>query len=293
MSLLIQLAINGLIAGSIYALVACGFSLIYATNRFMHFAHGSSVVVAAYALFTLFSTFQVPFWLACILTIMIAGLFGLLVNHIIYMPLQKKKSSNVVLLIASVGVMILMENSILLAFGAETKTIGYITETTNIQGGGAIITPLQIVLVGVSLLLFFLLYIIMKKTTVGRNMRAVADNKDLAKIMGINTRHVADYSFIIGSALAGIAGILIALEQNINPLMGTKLMIKGFTGAVIGGMSSVPASIIGSFILGIAENMGIWYLPSRYKDAIAFGLLFLFLLFKPSGLFGLNKGVKQ
>jgi len=125
------------------------------------------------------------------------------------------------------------------------------------------------------------------------NMRAVADNKELASIVGIDHRRVSDYAFFIGSSLAGIAGILIGLEQNLEPVMGTSLMIKGFTGAIIGGITSVPASIIGSYLLGLVENFGIWYLPSGYKDAIAFTLLFLFLLFRPSGMFGIDKGVKD
>ena len=124
-------------------------------------------------------------------------------------------------------------------------------------------------------------------------MRAVADNKELASIVGINPKKIAIYSFLIGSALAGIAGILIGLEQNMDPTMGTELMIKGFTGAIIGGIGSVAGAIPGSYLLGIAENFGIWYLPSGYKDAIAFVLLFIFLLFKPEGLFGVIKGVKE
>jgi len=123
-------------------------------------------------------------------------------------------------------------------------------------------------------------------------MRAVSDNKELAAIAGINQKRVSDYSFIIGSVLAGIAGILIGLEQNLEPTMGTTLIIKGFTGAVIGGITSVPASILGSYLLGLAENYGIWFLPSGFKDAIAFAILFLFLLFKPNGLFGFNRGAK-
>ena len=113
-----------------------------------------------------------------------------------------------------------------------------------------------------------------------------------AAIIGINHRKVTTIAFALGTMLAGVAGILIGLEQNLEPTMGTRLMLKGFTGAVVGGVSSVPASILGSYILGLVENFGIWYLPSGYKDAIAFVLLFLFLLVKPAGLFGKDKGVK-
>jgi len=169
------------------------------------------------------------------------------------------------------------------------KTIGYIKVGKGLSFIGAVITKLQIAIIIVSLLLLISLYFFMKKAKLGRDMRAVSDNKELASIVGINQRRVSDYSFILGSALAGVAGVLIALEQNLEPAMGTTLIIKGFTGAVIGGISYVPASVLGSYILGVAENYGIWFLPSGYKDAIAFVLLFIFLLFRPSGLFGLKR----
>jgi branched-chain amino acid transport system permease protein len=288
-----QLVVNSLIIGSVYALVASGFSLIYATNRFMHFAHGTSVVVSAYILFWLFNMLGLSFYLSCILTLLISAVFGLGMYRLVYMPLQNKKASNVILLIASVGLLILFENLILLLFGADVKTIGYIEVARGIDVGGAIITPLQIVIIIVAAFLFVLLYLFMQKTRLGRNMRAVADNKELASIVGINQKRISDYSFVVGSILAGIAGILIALEQNLEPSMGTHLMIKGFTGAIIGGINFVPGSIVGAYLLGFAENFGIWHLPSGYKDAIAFVLLFIFLLFKPSGLFGIEKGIKK
>jgi len=294
-----QLFVNSLIIGSIYALVACGFSLIYATNKFMHFAHGTSVVVAAYILFTFFNLWSVPFYISAFLTIIVSALFGVLIFRVIYLPLQNKKSSNVILLMASVALLILFENFILMIYGADVKSIGFIKVAKGlnifdlIPGNAeainplsAIITPLQIVIIAISFVLLLLLYVFMQRTNLGRNMRAVADNKEMASIVGINHRRIADYSFLIGSGLAGIAGILIGLEQNLEPTMGTILVIKGFTGAIIGGITYVPASILGSYILGFAENFGIWYLPSGYKDAIAFTLLFIFLLFKPTGLFG-------
>lgn len=292
MSLFLQLTINGLIAGSIYALVASGFSLIYGTNRFMHFAHGISVVVAGYIIFSLFKLAGINFFLSVLLTLILSGFFGFLMFRMIYLPLRNRKASNVILLMASIAILILGQNVIQAIYGADVKTLGYIEVSKGLSFFGAIITPLQIVIIATSFVLMVLLYVFMKKTKLGRDMRAVADNKELASIVGINERRVSDYSFILGSVLAGIAGILISLEQNLEPAMGTTLIIKGFTGAVIGGINFVPASVLGSYILGFAENYGIWYLPSGYKDAIAFALLFLFLLFRPNGLFGLNRGVR-
>jgi branched-chain amino acid transport system permease protein len=252
----------------------------------MHFAHGSAVVFGGYLLYSLFTLMGLPFFLACFFTIPLSGLFGLALYRLVYFPLQKRGASNVVLLIASIGILIFFQNLIQLIFDSNVKVVGYIERTAGISILSVTITPLQITIIAISAGFFLFLYWFMLKTRMGRNMRAVADNPELASIVGINHVRVSEYSFFLGSVIAGIAGILIGLEQNLYPPMGTVLIIKGFTGAVIGGITYVPGSILGSYILGIAENMGIIWLPSGYKDAIAFALLFLFLLFKPNGLFG-------
>ncbi|VVB79309.1 Branched-chain amino acid transport system / permease component [uncultured archaeon] len=292
MSFFAQLTLNGLIAGSIYALIAVGFSLIYSTNKIMHFAHGIAIALSAYILFESLSVLKVGLFNAIIFTLILAVLFGLFTYNVIYLPLRKKKASNVILIIASLALLVLFENVIQLVFGSDVKTVKYFESWSSVNIFGAIVTPVQIIIVIAAICLLVALYFIMKKTTIGRNMRAVADNRELASISGINERRVANYSFVIGSVLAGIAGILLGLEQTILPSMGTGLVIKGFTGAIIGGIGSVPASILGSYILGFAENYGIMFLPSGYKEAIAFVLLFIFLLFKPTGLFGKNKGAR-
>ena len=289
----LQLLFNSLIIGSIYALVAAGFSLIYSTNKFIHFGHGASVVLAGYLLFGLFTKLHVPFAIACLLCIALTALAGWGMYQFVYVPLQRRKSSTVILLIGSIALLILIENLILLFAGADVKTIGLVAVARGLEIGGAIITPLQIVLIGSSIVILLGLFLLMNKTTLGRNLRAVANNRELSEIMGLNSKRLIAISFIIGSALAGIAGILISLEQNLEPSMGTNLMIKGFSGSIIGGILSVPGSIVGSYIIGIAENFGTWYLPSGYKDAITFSLLFLFLLFRPMGIFGVDKGVRQ
>jgi len=289
MGIFIQLIINGLIAGAIYSLVSSGFSLIYSINKFIHFAHGSVVALSAYMLYFLFSVLGLNFGFSVILAIIFASFLGLLINIIIYKQLRKRNASSVILLIASFAVLILIESLILLFFGADVKTIGYIKVAKGIEFLGAIITPLQVFIIIVSIILLIFLFIFMKKTKIGKAMRAVSDNKDVGEIIGISSERIYNWSFIIGSAIAGIAGILVALEQNLDPTMGTGLVIKGFTAAIIGGIGSVPGAILGSFLLGLSENLGIWFLPSGYKDAIAFILLFIFLLFRPNGILGKKK----
>lgn len=294
MAIFNQLLINGIIAGAIYALVASGFSLIYSTNRFIHFAHGVVVAFSAYMLYLFFSLLGIDFGFAVLLSLIFTIFLGYGFNSLIYRNFRKRKASNSVLLIASFGLLILMESLILLFFGADVKTIGFIRVAKGIEFLGAIITPLQIFIVICSVLLFIGLFLFMKKTKIGKAMRAVSDNKDVAETVGINSEKIYSWSFVIGSFIAGIAGILIGLEQNLQPIMGTNLIIKGFTAAIIGGIGHVHGAILGALLLGLAENFGIWYLPSGYKDAIAFILLFIFLLFKPTGILGIKKeGEKQ
>lgn len=285
----LQLFINGLIAGAIYALVASGFSLIYSTCKFVHFAHGATIAFSAYFLYFLFSMLGLNFGFAVILSIAFASLLGLAMNFFVYKQLRKRKASSVILLIASFALLIFFESLILLLFGADVKTIGFIKIAKGIEIFGAMITPLQIFIIVTSFVLLALLFFFMKKTKIGKAMRAVSDNKDVAEVVGISSEKIYNYAFIIGSAIAGIAGILVGLEQNLEPMMGTNLMIKGFTGAIVGGIGSVPGAILGSFLLGFAENFGIWFLPSGYKDAIAFVILFIFLLFRPQGILGIRK----
>jgi branched-chain amino acid transport system permease protein len=284
-----QLLINGLIAGAIYSLVSSGFSLIYSVCKFVHFAHGVVITLSGYFFYFLFSRLGLNFWLSVILSIIFASLLGFLTDKVVYKQLRKRKASNTILLMASVALLIFFESLILLLFGADVKTIGYIKISKGIEIFNAIITPLQIVIIIVSIILLILLFLFMKKTKLGKAMRAVADNKDVAEVVGISAEKIYSWSFIIGSLIAGIAGILVGLEQNLEPTMGTNLMIKGFTAAIIGGIDSVPGSILGSFLLGLVENFGIWFLPSGYKDAIAFIILFIFLLFRPQGILGIKK----
>jgi branched-subunit amino acid ABC-type transport system permease component len=286
-----QILVNGIIAGSIYALIASGFSLIYSTNKFVHFAHGTVAIFGGYILYWLYSLLGLNFYLAVILTIITTAIIGYLLNLIVYRTLRAKKSSSSILLIASVGILILLESLILILFGADVKTINLIQVSTGLSFAGAYITPLQISIVAISIILLILLYFFMNKTKIGKAMRAVSDNKDVAEVVGISAEKVYSWSFVIGSAIAGIAGILIALEQNLEPTMGTNLMVKGFAGAIIGGIGSVPGAVVGSYFLGLAENFGIWFLPSGYKDAIAFVILLIFLLFKPNGIFSVKKGL--
>ena len=281
-----QLLINSLITGAIYALVASGFSIIYSVCKFVHFAHGAVITVAGYFLYFLYVRLGFNFYFAASLTVLFASLLGASLNLTIYKKLRAKKSSGAILLLASVGLLIFLESFALLLMGADVKTLNFIPVSKGLKILGAVITPLQVVVILASLIVLVLTYVLMKQTKLGKAMRAVADNKDLAEIVGVSAEKIYNWSFLLGSSIAGIAGILVSLEHNLEPTMGTSLMIKGFAAAVIGGMDSVAGSILGAFLLGFLENLGGWFFPSAYKEAIAFAALLTFLLFRPHGILG-------
>ena len=292
LNILPQLIANGLIIGAVYALVAAGFSLLFSTNRHLHFGHGAAITAGAYALYFTLTERRMPIPSAIIIALLAAVLVGWLCFVLVYHPLKKKHASAVVLLIAGIGLLIFFENLFVLLFGTDVKVVDYIAVTKGLTILGAVITKLQLFMIAVSLALLYGLFLFLYKNKYGITMRAIANNPELAVLIGIDKIKFYHLSFVIGSFLAGVAGILIALERNVEPIMGTGLMVEGFISAVIGGVTSVTGGILGGFILGIVENLGIGFLPSGFKGAIAFTLLFIFLIFKPVGLFGIRKGTR-
>ncbi len=288
LSILPQLIVNGLIAGSIYALAASGFSLAYYVIKFLHFAQGATIAIAAYALFALSNQFGWNNVLSIILSIFIAVAAALIMNRIVYKPLRKRKATGVILLIASLAILTFTTSLIRAIFGPSTKTLLLSKHNKSFDFGFFTITSIQLAIIISAILLFLLLWLLMKKTRLGKAMRALSDNKDVAQIVGINPERVYTFTFIIVGVFAGISGILIGLEQNLYPRMSVLIIVKGFISSVVGGINSVPGAIIGGLFIGLVENLGIWFLPSGYKDAISFSILLLFLLLRPKGILGVR-----
>jgi branched-chain amino acid transport system permease protein len=283
-----QFVINGIISGGIYTLIALGFCIIYKTIRYFHFAHGIVYTVGVYLVYTTFNLVGINSVISIILSILGAALLGVAINRFVYLPLRKHKTSNLVFLIASFGVFIFLQNLIQLIFGAQILTLrtGLIREGHHILG--AVITDTQILIIISSLVLFLLTWLLIQKTKLGKAIRAVADDPVGARVAGINSEKIITAVFAIGSALAGAAGILISLETNIEPTMGFNAILKGIIASIIGGIGSIPGALLGGLFLGLAENLGIWHIQAGWKDAIAFGILILFLLFRPSGIMGVK-----
>jgi branched-chain amino acid transport system permease protein len=279
-----QLIVNGIISGSIYALIALGFSVIYRTVKFFHFAHGVVYAAGAYLAYSLVISLGFNMVISFFLATFLAGLIGIIIDRLVYKPLRNRKAPNLVFLIASFGVFIFIQNLLQLIYGAQILTIrtGPIKEGHHIFG--AIITDTQILILIVSMSLCVTLWLFTQKTKLGKAMRAVADDPMAASIVGINPERIILWAIALGSALAGAAGILISLETNIEPTMGMNAILKGIIASIIGGIGSIPGAVFGGLFLGIAENLGIWKISAGWKDCIAFVILIIFLLLRPSGI---------
>jgi len=283
-----QLFLNSLIAGSIYALIAIGFAIIYKTVKFFHFAHGVVYAAGAYIAYTFFSILQFNFVISFFLAILLTGLIGVGINHFVYRTLRIKRAPNLIFLLASFGVFIFIQNLITLIYGSEVRIMRPENDIAIYSVLGATITSTQVTILAVSLIALVLLWIFIQKTRLGLALRAVADDPHAAQLVGIDSDRLILIAFFIGSLLAGVAGVLISLETNLDPTMGLPAILKGIIACIIGGIGSIPGAVVGGFFLGFVENFGILFIPSIWKDFISFIVLIVFLIFKPEGFFGIK-----
>ena len=275
-------------AGSVYSLVALGFALIYNTVRFFHFAHGAVYTTGAFLTYTFFVLLKLPLLFSVVLAVLLAALLGVGMELFVYKPLRKRGASNLVFLIASLGLFILLQNSISTVFGDDTKTIrsGIIQEGHKLFG--VYITDIQLVIILASLALFVITTSIIKFSKIGKALRAVANDQDLATAVGIDTQKVIYFTFFIGSALAAVAAILISLDLDMTPMMGFNMMLYAVVAVIIGGVGNFSGAYLGGLLLGIVQHIGVWYISSRWQETIVFVILIIFLLFRPQGFFGKN-----
>ncbi|UCD79935.1 MAG: branched-chain amino acid ABC transporter permease [Desulfobacterales bacterium] len=285
MDLFFQLLVNSIIAGGIYTLVAIGYTMVYGVLKFINFAHGDLAMVGAYITYFLIQYVGLPILPSIGIAVITVAALGILIEKIAYKPLRD--APRLAPLITAIAVSIFLQSAVMLLFGARTKTLR-IVSAKGLLFLGAYITPIQIVIVLTSILLMILLNLYLKNAKLGKAMRATADEMTIASVVGIQVDRVISYVFGIGSSLAAVAGILIAFETNLNPVMGFILGIKAFAAAVVGGIGSIRGAMVGGFIIGFAENFGIWYIPTGYKNSVAFVILVLVLLLRPSGIFGIK-----
>ena len=293
MSEFLQQLVNGVTWGSVYALIALGYTMVYGILRLINFAHGDVYMLGAFFGYYVARAMNAGAdpsaakALAVLLVAMAAcGVVGVLIERLAYKPLRRQP--RLAALITAIGVSLLLENGGILVFGPDPKFFPQIVPSQNIAlGAGVTISNQQVIIIVVSLVLMVLLRLLVQRTRVGKAMQAVSINHTASMLMGISVDRIITFTFMIGSTLAAAAGVLVALQNpKIDPIMGLLPGLKAFVAAVLGGIGNIPGAVIGGLIMGIAEVMVTAYVSPTYRDAIAFVLLILILLVRPSGILG-------
>ena len=291
MSQFLQQVINGLSLGSIYALIALGYTMVYGIIKLINFAHGDIYMLGAYVAFITTTYFGFCFFPAMIASMVVCGILGVLIERIAYKPLRH--ATRIAALITAIGVSYVLEYTTQYVMGSEVKTYPTLLSNSSFSLGPVTISMQQVYIFTITIVLMIALQLIIKKTKMGRAMRAVSVDEDAVKLMGINVDTTISFTFLLGSSLAGVAGILVGIYYNsIDPLMGMVPGLKAFIAAVFGGIGSVPGAMIGGLFIGIAETMVVAYGSSLYRDAIVYLILILILIIKPDGLLGKNQREK-
>lgn len=277
--------INGLSTGSIYALIALGYTMVYGIAKMINFAHGDIIMVGAYALYVVTAALHLPVIPSVILTIIVCALLGITVEKVAYKPLRK--APPLAVLITAIGVSYLLQNLALLIFNATPIPFQSVIQVPSITIGGLTISGVTIVTLVITVISMIILTLFINKTKAGSAMRAVSEDKGAAELMGINVNQTISLTFAIGSGLAAIAGVLFcSAYPTLTPYTGSMPGIKAFTAAVFGGIGSIPGALIGGILLGIIEILGRAYISSQLSDAIVFAVLIVVLLVKPTGILG-------
>lgn len=288
---ILEQLLNGLRIGSVYALIALGYTMVYGIAKMINFAHGDIIMVGAYALYVYVALLKLPPVLSVILTIITCSVIGITIEKVAYKPLRKAQPLAV--LITAIGVSYLLQNLSLLIFKATPIPFGSIIKVPSAQIAGLNISGLTIVTLAVTVIVMVGLTLFINKTKIGHAMLAVSEDKGAAELMGINVNRTISITFAIGSALAAVAGILyISQYETLLPTLGALPGIKAFVAAVLGGIGSIPGAMFGGIILGIIESMSKAYISTQLSDAIVFSVLVIVLLVKPSGILGKLKAEK-
>jgi branched-chain amino acid transport system permease protein len=280
----LQMVAAGLAMGSIYALVALGFVLIFNAVNVVNFAQGEFAMVPAFVAVWLLTSAEVPFALACVITVVFMGVFGIVFQRIAYYPLRNRSFLPVV--ISTIGVGIFLKNGAQLIFGAEPLSMPRPTSAEAMNIFGVLVDPQYIVIIICTLVLLGFQYFFFEKTLLGKKMLATAQDKGMARLLGIRVSTMIAITFVYSSILGAAAGILVGPIFFVTKDMGGMIGLKAFCSAIVGGFGSVPGAILGGIFLGVIEVFASYYISTAYRDAFAFMILILVLLLRPQGFFG-------
>ena len=285
----INYLINGVSLGSVYAIIALGYTMVYGIAKMLNFAHGDIIMIGSYVVFVTVSSMGLPPVLGVLLAVAACTLLGVVIERVAYKPLRN--ASPLAVLITAIGVSYLLQNLALLIFGADAKSFVPVINVPSLElfGGQLTIKGVTIVTILACIVIMVGLQLFVKKTKPGRAMQAVSEDRDAAQLMGVNVNATISLTFAIGSGLAAIAGLLLcSAYPTLTPYTGAMPGIKAFVAAVFGGIGSIPGAMVGGILLGVIEIFSKAYISSQVADAIVFAVLIIVLLVKPSGLFGKN-----
>ncbi|WP_423797941.1 branched-chain amino acid ABC transporter permease [Neobacillus sp. SAB-20_R2A] len=282
-----QQLVNGIVDGGIYVLIGIGLMLVFGTVRIPNFAHGELYMVGAFISYFLITLFHFPIFIAFLVSALGVSLIGIFKEKLVFRPLRNAPELS--LLISSIAVIYISESVASLLWGEQSRSIP-VSFSGKLEIGSVTITYIKIFIIVITLVTIFLLHLFINKTTTGRSMRALAQNKNAAALMGIDIDKITSITFGIGSALAAMSGTLVALLFPIDVFMGSMASLKAFTVIILAGLGNIPGTIGAGLLLGISENLGAAYIDSAYKNTFAFILLIIILIIRPGGLFG-KRGV--
>ena len=283
----ISYLINGISLGSIYAIIALGYTMVYGIAKMLNFAHGDVIMIGCYVVFTMMSGMGMHPLISIVAAVVVCTLLGVAIEKVAYKPLRK--AAPLAVLITAIGVSYLLQNIALLILGADTKSFTSVVSIPPIKlaGGELVISGVTVVAIVACIVIMVGLMIFIKKSKAGQAMLAVSEDKDAAQLMGVNVNATISLTFAIGSGLAAIAGVLLcSAYPTLTPYTGAMPGIKAFTAAVFGGIGSIPGAFIGGILLGVIEVLGRAYISSQLSDAIVFAVLIIVLLVKPTGILG-------
>jgi branched-chain amino acid transport system permease protein/neutral amino acid transport system permease protein len=286
----LQLLLNGVIAGGVYALFAVGLTMVYGTFRFINFAHGELIAWGAYGVL-LFASEPVgmPLWAAALPAVALTCAIGLAQDRFVYRPLRQ--SHAITLLIASIGLSFFLRSLLVLCFGSDLRTYGTAV-SEGYELAGLVVTKVQLGMLGMALAFMAGLYLIFTRTLLGKAMRAVSDSQDLSLIYALPMRKIRLAVWVLASVFAAAGGIMQGLDTSLEPMMGLTNLIKAFAAVLLGGAGNVFGALLGGLFIGVAENLSIAFFDPGYKDFIAFAVIILMLLVRPQGLFAVSTGVR-
>lgn len=290
MSIFVQIVLNIIITASIYSIISIGFNLIYSSIKSFDMSYGSLAVLGGYFVLLFYKMLNYDLALSIILSLLLTGFIGFLIDFFIYRKLRKNKASNAIFMITTIGVMTIIQSLIAIFFTNQFQSLSKDISSQKIFTifGGSI-TEVQLTIFVVNILIIILTALVLKYSKFGKAVRAVSQNKDIAETLGINSNKVIGIVFFVGTLLGALGGIFVGFDTGLQPVLGFSLLLKIFVVIIIGGAGNIFYGLYGALILSIIENISVWYLSGEWRDVIAFAVLIIILILKPEGLFTKKK----